>query len=58
MYAIAADVGYKDYKYFIAIFKKYAGCTPSYYQERYGLGQNSGKRQGTVIRNRQTKGRR
>ncbi|RJX39849.1 response regulator [Paenibacillus pinisoli] len=38
VYAIAADVGFKDYKYFIAIFKKYAGCTPSYYQETYGHG--------------------
>ncbi|WP_042167918.1 response regulator transcription factor [Paenibacillus gorillae] len=38
VYAIAADVGYKDYKYFIAIFKKYAGCTPSYYQENFGRG--------------------
>ncbi|MFF2885867.1 response regulator [Paenibacillus sp. NPDC057967] len=38
VYAIAAEVGFKDYKYFIAIFKKYAGCTPSYYQETYGHG--------------------
>ncbi|WP_028562315.1 response regulator transcription factor [Paenibacillus pinihumi] len=38
VYAIAADVGFKDYKYFISIFKKYAGCTPSYYQETFGRG--------------------
>ncbi|WP_138753080.1 response regulator transcription factor [Paenibacillus sinopodophylli] len=38
VYRIAADVGFKDYKYFIAIFKKYAGCTPSHYQERFGQG--------------------
>ncbi|MEK3881988.1 response regulator [Paenibacillus sp. PL2-23] len=43
VYAIAVDVGFKDYKYFIAIFKKYAGCTPSSYQETYGRGIN-GKR--------------
>lgn len=43
VYAIAANVGYKDYKYFIAIFKKYAGCTPSSYQERYGRGQKDGE---------------
>ncbi|MEK8129067.1 response regulator [Paenibacillus filicis] len=37
IYTIAADVGFKDYKYFISIFKKYAGCTPGQYQERFGL---------------------
>jgi len=36
VYAIAVDTGFKDYKYFIAIFKKYADCTPGQYQEKYG----------------------
>ncbi|MHA7965237.1 response regulator transcription factor [Paenibacillus sp. CAU 1782] len=36
VYEIAAKVGFKDYKYFIAIFKKYANLTPSQYQEHYG----------------------
>lgn len=35
VYMIASDVGFKDYKYFINIFKKYAGCTPSQFQEYY-----------------------
>lgn len=33
VYTIASDVGFSDYKYFISIFKKYANCTPSQYQE-------------------------
>ncbi|WP_223069138.1 response regulator transcription factor [Paenibacillus caui] len=37
IYTIATDVGFKDYKYFIAIFKKYANCTPGQYQERFGF---------------------
>lgn len=36
VYEIAAEVGFKDYKYFISIFKKYANLTPSQYQEMYG----------------------
>ncbi len=36
VYAVAAEVGFKDYKYFISIFKKYAELTPSQYQELYG----------------------
>ncbi|MCG8710512.1 response regulator [Brenneria sp. 4F2] len=36
IYLIASDVGFKDYKYFIAIFRKYADCTPGQYQERFG----------------------
>jgi len=33
VYTIAQDCGFSDYKYFISIFKKYASCTPSQYQE-------------------------
>jgi two-component system response regulator YesN len=35
VYAIAMDCGFKDYRYFISIFKKYVNCTPSQFQERY-----------------------
>jgi len=35
VYTIALDTGFSDYKYFISIFKKYANCTPSQYQEHY-----------------------
>lgn len=37
IYAVALEVGFKDYKYFITIFKKYLDCTPSQFQERYGF---------------------
>ncbi|NGM82061.1 response regulator [Paenibacillus sp. 7124] len=37
IYTIASDVGFRDYKYFIAIFKKYANCTPGQYQEQFGV---------------------
>jgi len=36
IYAIAEEVGFKDYKYFITTFKKYVHCTPSQFQERFG----------------------
>ena len=36
VYAVAAEVGFKDYKYFMSIFKIYAELTPSQYQELYG----------------------
>ncbi len=35
VYAIAQDIGFSDYKYFISIFKKYAHVTPSQYQEYF-----------------------
>lgn len=35
VYNIASDVGFKDYKYFISIFKKYANCTPSQFQDHF-----------------------
>ncbi|MNN27259.1 putative response regulatory protein [compost metagenome] len=35
VYTIAMDTGFKDYRYFISIFKKYVNCTPSQFQERY-----------------------
>lgn len=35
VYTIASDSGFKDYKYFISIFKKYANCTPSQFQEHF-----------------------
>lgn len=37
IYAVALEVGFKDYKYFITIFKKYLNCTPSEFQKRYGF---------------------
>ncbi|WP_020620651.1 response regulator transcription factor [Paenibacillus daejeonensis] len=36
VYTIATEVGFRDYKYFISIFKKYARCTPGQFQERFG----------------------
>lgn len=33
VYTIARSIGFSDYKYFISIFKKYAHCTPSQFQE-------------------------
>ncbi len=30
-YEVCEKVGYKDYRYFISIFKKYAGMTPYQY---------------------------
>lgn len=39
IYNIAAEVGFKEYRYFISVFKKYAGCLPSnfidYFKENY-----------------------
>ncbi|WP_141506361.1 response regulator transcription factor [Paenibacillus luteus] len=35
VYNIATEVGFKDYKYFISIFKKYANCTPSQFQDHF-----------------------
>ncbi|WEK55471.1 MAG: response regulator [Candidatus Cohnella colombiensis] len=35
VYMIALDVGYKDYKYFTSLFKKYVNCTPSQFQDYY-----------------------
>ncbi|MCX7709850.1 MAG: response regulator [Clostridia bacterium] len=32
-YEVSEKVGYRDYKYFIYIFKKYTGCTPKEYKE-------------------------
>ena len=37
VYQIALDVGIKDYKYFIMIFKKYTNHTPKQFQASYGL---------------------
>lgn len=36
VYNIAMDVGFKDYKYFISIFKKYVCLTPSQFQDQFG----------------------
>ncbi|SFK96356.1 two-component system, response regulator YesN [Paenibacillus sp. 1_12] len=35
VYNIASDVGFKDYKYFISIFKKYVNITPSQFQDKF-----------------------
>lgn len=35
VYNIASDVGFKDYKYFISIFKKYVNITPSQFQDQF-----------------------
>lgn len=35
IYNIATDVGFKDYRYFISVFKKYADCLPSDFIEYY-----------------------
>jgi len=35
IYNIAADVGFKDYRYFINVFKKYANCLPSDFIEYF-----------------------
>ena len=32
-YEVAEKVGYRDYKYFSSIFKKYAGCSPKEFKE-------------------------
>lgn len=38
VYNIAAETGFKDYKYFINVFKKYTGTSPSKFREyHYGL---------------------
>ena len=33
IYEIAEKVGFSDYKYFIKVFKKYAGCSPNKFLE-------------------------
>jgi two-component system response regulator YesN len=38
VYMIASDVGFKDYKYFTSIFKKYVNCTPSQFQDYFSPG--------------------
>jgi len=35
IYTIATDVGFKDYRYFINVFKKYTGCVPSSFMEYF-----------------------
>lgn len=35
IYTIALDVGFKDYRYFINVFKKYADCLPSDFLEYF-----------------------
>lgn len=35
IYTIALDVGFKDYRYFINVFKKYADCLPSDFMEYF-----------------------
>ncbi|MNI35192.1 putative response regulatory protein [compost metagenome] len=35
VYNIASEVGFKDYKYFISIFKKYVCLTPSQFQDQF-----------------------
>ncbi|SHJ91878.1 two-component system, response regulator YesN [Clostridium amylolyticum] len=35
VYTIATDVGFKDYRYFINVFKKYADCLPSDFMEYF-----------------------
>lgn len=35
IYTIASDVGFKDYKYFISIFKKYVNCAPSQFLDYF-----------------------
>ena len=39
VYEIAGDVGYSDYKYFTAQFKKYTGMSP----KDYRLGDRAGR---------------
>ena len=34
IYEVAEKVGFSNYKYFSAIFKKVLGCTPKQYQKR------------------------
>ena len=36
IYEIAEQVGFQDYKYFILVFKKYIGCSPSRFREAMG----------------------
>lgn len=35
IYTVAIEVGFKDYRYFINVFKKYTGCTPSDFMEYF-----------------------
>lgn len=35
IYTIATDVGFKDYRYFINVFKKYTNCVPSSFMEYF-----------------------
>lgn len=35
VYAIAEDVGFSDYKYFISVFKKYVNISPKKFAEKY-----------------------
>jgi two-component system response regulator YesN len=35
LYEIATNIGFNDSNYFSAIFKKYVGCTPSEFREKY-----------------------
>lgn len=35
VYTIASDVGFKDYRYFINVFKKYADCLPSDFMDYF-----------------------
>lgn len=37
VYEIAQQVGFSDYKYFIMVFRKYAGCTPTEFLNSEGV---------------------
>ncbi len=42
VYEIAKEVGFQDYKYFILVFKKYIGCSPSKFLNAQGLSETTG----------------
>ncbi|HMM22415.1 MAG TPA: response regulator [Selenomonadales bacterium] len=42
VYEIAEAVGFQDYKYFILVFKKYVGCSPSKFRDAMESGLTNG----------------